>query len=321
MQPLGDTQRLPRLLAGAGSDDLGELRPGRERVGVIGKQMSAFEIPQRRIAGRTSKPRRPYGWITMTALAALTISLFHLPSATQARLIVWLDSFAVSAGLAVDHIAVVGHNKTTMDDIASALDLEVDKSLLGFNGTDVRAKLLRLPWVNTVRVGHILPDTLSIEISERVPAAIWQHEGQHYLVDRNGHTLGRYHGDVPQTKYPLVVGKGAGVTAGSFLDAIARHPSLARQMTAGVRVADRRWNLILKSGKKILLPENGLQTALGTLEALFARKTLRGNDITVIDLRIPARPTLRLAATAAKALRDRKEARRAAMILLTRGAS
>ena len=43
---------------------------------------------------------------------------------------------------------------------------------------DTRARLLRFGWVKEARVSRRLPDTLVVDIVERQPAAIWQHNQQ-----------------------------------------------------------------------------------------------------------------------------------------------
>ena len=52
-------------------------------------------------------------------------------------------------------------------------------------------------------------------------------------------------------------------------------------------VAQRRWNLRLKSGLEIKLPDADVEQALQTLVALDRDKKILSRDITTIDLRLP----------------------------------
>ena len=57
----------------------------------------------------------------------------------------------------------------------AALDGASDSMLL-VDLDEVKARLELLPWVEEASVGRVLPDRLVVDIKEREPAAIWQHE-------------------------------------------------------------------------------------------------------------------------------------------------
>ena len=80
-----------------------------------------------------------------------------------------------------------------------------------------------------------------------------------------------------------------------------RYPDIARRVEASVLVADRRWNLHLKSGVEVLLPEVAPAQALATLAALDRGKKLLSRDIVAVDLRLRDRVTVRLSEAAAAA--------------------
>jgi cell division protein FtsQ len=69
---------------------------------------------------------------------------------------------------------------------------------------------------------------------------------------------------------------------------------------ASVLVGERRWNLRLKNGIDVRLPESGVATALERLVALDREKNLITRDILAIDLRLPDRVTVRLSEAAAQ---------------------
>jgi len=98
---------------------------------------------------------------------------------------------------------------------------------------------------------------------------------------------------------PLVVGFGANLEARAFLTLIQRWPNLAARMRAGVRVADRRWNVRLINGVDIHLPETGAAAAVDELAALDEAYGLLQRDIAGIDFRLSDRVTIRLTDDAA----------------------
>jgi cell division protein FtsQ len=103
---------------------------------------------------------------------------------------------------------------------------------------------------------------------------------------------------------PLVVGGGAQARAKEFLALLEPYPTLRDFVRAAVLVGERRWNLRLKNGIDVELPESGAATALAQLVALDREKNLITRDIAVIDLRLPDRVTVRLSDGAAQARID-----------------
>jgi cell division protein FtsQ len=65
-------------------------------------------------------------------------------------------------------------------------------------------------------------------------------------------------------------------------------------MRAAVLVAGRRWDLHLEEGVTVKLPEKGIRQALAQLVKLDAEHGLLSRDVTVVDLRLPDRVTVRL---------------------------
>jgi cell division protein FtsQ len=70
---------------------------------------------------------------------------------------------------------------------------------------------------------------------------------------------------------------------------------------ACVLVGERRWNLRLKNGIDVRLPESDIAPALERLVALDRAKNLITRDIVAIDLRLADRVTVRLSDAAAQA--------------------
>jgi cell division protein FtsQ len=172
-------------------------------------------------------------------------------------------------------------------------------SLLFFDVADARARLLTNPWIATATAQKLLPDRLVIEITERQAFALWQNAGRVSVIADDGmilepYVLRRY------AHLPLVVGSGAEKQAKEFLGLLDRHPDLRANVRASVLVAERRWNLRLKNGLDVRLPEFGLDKALDQIAALERDAKLSGRDIAAIDLRLPDRITVRLTDAAAE---------------------
>ena len=84
---------------------------------------------------------------------------------------------------------------------------------------------------------------------------------------------------------------------------------------AAIFVGERRWNLRLKDGLDIRLPENDVGNALAALSKLDQEDKLFSRDIVAVDMRLPDRLVVQLSDDAAKArddlLKDKKPKKKA----------
>jgi cell division protein FtsQ len=147
--------------------------------------------------------------------------------------------------------------------------------------------------VRSAAIERRLPGTLFVRLSERRPLAVWQHDGQQQLIDRDGEViptrdLARF------ARLPTVVGDKAAAHAAALLDMLAREPDLAARVTAAIRVDDRRWNLRIDHAIEVLLPEEDAAKAWAKLADLERQDNLLKRDILRVDMRLPDRLVLRV---------------------------
>ncbi len=210
------------------------------------------------------------------------------------------DAAANSVGFRISEVALSGEHQVSREDILGLAGITEHSSLVFLDPAQVRAQLLTNPWIAEATVLKLYPGRLRIGIKERSAFALWQQDSRVYLIAADGTVLEAY---VPQRfrALPLVVGRGAEQAAAGFLNLVARYPDIAKRVEASVLVADRRWNLHLKGGLEVLLPENEPAHALQTLIALDRDKKLLSRDIAAVDLRVADRVTVRLSDGAAAA--------------------
>ena len=233
----------------------------------------------------------------------------HLPEVTEQFKTV-RDMAANAAGLRIAGVALSGNRHLTREEILSAAGVTGRSSLLFIDVAEARIRLKTNPWVAEATVQKLYPDRLQITITERSAYALWQKDGRVAVIAEDGTVLEPY---VSRrfTGLPLFVGEGAAAAAKAFTDMIARHPSLREEVRAAVMVAERRWNLRLKNGIDVRLPESDPEAALEQLVALDRDKKLFARDIAMIDLRLRDRVTVRLSDAAAKSREEAAKAKKA----------
>ena len=106
---------------------------------------------------------------------------------------------------------------------------------------------------------------------------------------------------------PIVAGDGADAAAAEALRLFAAAAPLGARMRGLVRVGERRWDLVLRSGQRMLLPAADPVAAVERVIALTDAQDLLERDVVAVDLRNPARPSVRLSPAAMEALRAIRE--------------
>jgi len=162
----------------------------------------------------------------------------------------------------------------------------------------MRAEIEAIDAVAEARLRIRPGGTLQIEITERTPALIWRTEAGLMLVDATGHPIAaaEARGDWPEL--PLIAGPGANAAAGEAAALFAAATPLSERVRGLLRRGERRWDVVLTRGQRIMLPAHGAIPALERLIALDEARDLLERDVTVVDLRLPRRPTLRLSEAA-----------------------
>jgi cell division protein FtsQ len=213
------------------------------------------------------------------------------------------NAFANSAGFRIISVAINGRKQLTQDEVLAIGGVNGRSSLLFLDAAAVRDKLKANPWIADATVLKLYPGQLQIDIVERSAFALWQQDGRLSVIADDGAVLEPYLSR-RFISLPLVVGKGAETHASDFLALLARYPQVRAVTRAAIFVGERRWNLRLKDGLDIRLPENDVGNALAALSKLDKEDRLFSRDIVAVDMRLPDRLTVQLSDDAAKARED-----------------
>jgi cell division protein FtsQ len=194
----------------------------------------------------------------------------------------------------LEEVTVEGRQYVPREALLRALDVKQGDILLAMSLGDLRTRLEQIDWVEHAAVERRLPGGLHITLVERVAVAIWQRgEGDFILIDRNGRTVRASHAPPGYERLLLVGGEGAPQQIGDLFLLLAREPEIARQLTAATWVGQRRWNLYLRNGIEVRLPEEDSVAALQRLAQLDRGERLLSRDVTVVDMRLADKLILR----------------------------
>ncbi len=213
------------------------------------------------------------------------------------------DAAANAIGFRIAAISLTGSSEVSREKILATAGVTTRASLLFLDAEAARTRLLANPWIADAAILKLYPDRLQITITERQAFALWQKDGRVSVIAADGTILEPFIDD-RYVGLPLVVGRGAERQANGFLSLLDRFPDIRSVLRASILVAGRRWDLVLKNGIDVHLPETDAAQALERLVALDREKKLLSRDITAVDLRLPDRVSVRLTDAAAQARED-----------------
>ena len=167
----------------------------------------------------------------------------------------------------------------------------------------LRAQVLRLDAVEHVDLRIKPGGTLSAVVTERQPALLWRHARGIELMDRGGHRVASVTSREVRPDLPMIAGEGAGAHAAEALALIDAAGPVLPRLRGLERMGERRWDIVLDRGQRIMLPAGRALPALEWVMAMDRAEALLARDVTAVDLRDPRRPVLRMGIGAQNTLR------------------
>jgi cell division protein FtsQ len=240
-------------------------------------------------------------FIVLAAISYGIVAGGHIDPVTNAVKDV-RDGLGRAFGFRIATIGFTGNKHLNRDEILARAGVTGMSSLLFFDVTAARARLMSDPRIADATLLKLYPDRLQISIVERQPYALWQINRQVSLVAEDGAVLAPYVSK-EYLDLPMFVGRGAEKRGKELMAIIDRFPEIRANLRASIFVAERRWNLRLKNGLDVKLPEADVERALALLSSLEREKKILSRDIVSIDLRQADRVAVQLS-EAAVAARD-----------------
>ena len=240
--------------------------------------------------------RFPFYRGAVLPLSVLVLGLFLFGNTSYRDTIA--ASASVSTGMIASNLVLNGNDHLKVDDVKVELAGLLGSPMLPLDLAEVSSALKKNRWIEDVKVRKLYPDTLVVDLVERKPVALWKSEGRLYLISRDGVAIDQ--AEAKHALLPQVVGGGANQAAAEFLSVMSLNPELAGRARAYVRVAERRWNVVLESGLTVLLPDDDWKSALGQVRQLQLERQILDREIVQLDLRMPDRLVMKLTPPYAK---------------------
>ena len=255
------------------------------------KQQTSIKTNKKPVNILLKRRLKVYIYRSILAIKILEVCLVYLflftdyldPVKRMAR--VYFTEISSDAGLILENVLVSGQNNLSAADIVAYLNADVGTPILSINLNEIRKTLEQNDWVKFAAIERRLPSTIYINILEREPIAIWQHNKKLNLVDADAHVI--HTSNIEKFAGLLhVVGSDAHLYAGILKHALTADPDLTKKIVSAVRYGERRWNIILDQDITVKMPsDQDFATAFEYLSKMHNAGKLFDNQYKTIDLR------------------------------------
>ena len=267
------------------------MRPGKgtaatENTGA--KHTADLQPPERTVeVGMAQQARRPSLRIIVTgAMMAGLLATGIFAYAERGRLSTGFVTASADAGLRLQTIEVQGRAHTPKEVLIAASELTLGQPMLTISLPALHERLATIGWVSEIAVERRMPSTIRLILTERVPMALLQTEAGHRVIDE--------HGDIISGADPaafghltVVAGSSAASNAAPLLNILRTEPELFAEVWAVTYQSERRWDVHLRNGIRVRLPETDPRTAWSRLAVIDHSKRIIDRDLAVIDMRVP----------------------------------
>ncbi|MEM8536826.1 MAG: cell division protein FtsQ/DivIB [Pseudomonadota bacterium] len=235
------------------------------------------------------------------------VGSWYSHAANRQALAQWVDttkqSFQERPQFLVQSRTLTGGDLAVQAVVAEVLPAAFPVSSFDLDLERIRADVEGLPQVKSASVRVGADATLEVQITPRVPVALWRDGTVLRLIDADGTQSGVIAARVDRPDLPLIAGDGAEAQLTQALALFEAAAPLQDRVRGLVRMGERRWDMVLDRDQRLLLPAEDPLRALQRVIVLDDAQELLARDVAVVDMRNANRPTLRMNEAAAAALR------------------
>lgn len=232
--------------------------------------------------------------LVVIAVAAIWLGDEGRRAAVGQRLADLRTQFENRPEFMVKLMSIDGASQPVADAVRQMLPVRLPASSFRIDLEAFRAAIEQVDAVGSASVKVGAGGVLNVVITERKPAVLWRTEASLEMLDATGHRVATLLDRSARPDLPVIAGIGAEDNVPEALSILAAAGPILPRVRGLVRQGERRWDLVLDRDQRLLLPEADPVRAVERAVALDAAEELFARDVTVFDLRMPDRPTLRM---------------------------
>ena len=220
--------------------------------------------------------------------------LLLLVSSFAIYLVINFNPYLLNNLFKIKDIKIAGTEKTNPHELKKILSSNIS-NLITFDKDHAKSLLEEVGWVKRANIKKIYPNTLSINIIESDPFAIFYKNQDIFLIDIDGQIISP-NPDINKYESLLTVrGDKAEIKLSEIIKEININFPEVRNKVNGLEFVDkRRWNLFLSNDLLVKLPDTEINESLKNLKKLFDDKQILDSNIIEVDLRIKGRAIIKV---------------------------
>lgn len=195
----------------------------------------------------------------------------------------------------VELMKVTGANSDLAEDIRRVAGVTLPMTSFNLDLEAVRGRIELLDEVEAASLFLRTGGVLEVAVTPRKPVVLWRTAKGLQLLDYNGVNSGTVKQREDRPDLPVIAGLGANENVSEAIRLLTVSEALQDRLRGLRRVGDRRWDVVLDRRQSIKLPSSNPVTSLERLLALDAAQQILDRDILSVDMRDPARVSIRLA--------------------------
>lgn len=194
----------------------------------------------------------------------------------------------------VNLMAIDGAGTDLAEDIRTNLPMNFPVSSFDLDLEEMRETVMALSPVAEASLRVRPGGVLQIDVTPRVPIAVWRSHTSLSLIDANGAHVSHVAFRSDRPELPLIAGEGANEHVAEAMELIRTAQPLGARLRGVVRIGARRWDIVLDRDQRILLPTIGAVAALEHVIALEGAQDVLSRDVARVDMRLNGRPTVKM---------------------------
>jgi len=187
-----------------------------------------------------------------------------------------------------------GASDGVQQDIREIFPYDLPASSFDLDMAALREMVEGLPAVARAELRIRQGGVLHIALTERVPVGLWRTRQGFKVLDTSGTVIATVADRSAHSGLPVLAGTGADRAVPEALEVLATARALKRPLRGLVRMGERRWDVVLGDGRRVKLPEHAPVRAMERVIVLDRASDLLERDLLSIDMRLGARPTVRM---------------------------
>lgn len=194
---------------------------------------------------------------------------------------------AQALDMRIKDVTIVGGKNLDVTETLERHGLEIGALVADVDWDGARKDLARNPMLQGASIARLSPERVEIRLTPRQPIARLDRsstKGDTILVDRAGLKM-RVAGQTSDKDLVALSGKSVFGQIDSFWPMLMAEPALFRQVREARYVGQRRWDLVLKDGAVVQLPESDAGLALRRVAMMLGTGRIDTAAVRSIDLR------------------------------------